>query len=410
MSCKLKSKMNIFKLAFKSIRFRLFSTTAIIFSLVVSLLLLFSVEKIRKSVEDNFTQTISGVDLIVGPRTGSLQLVLYSVFNIGQATNNVSYESYLKYTNHPSVEWTIPYSLGDGHRGYRVVGTNQDFFKFYKYRSKQNIVLQSGQVFNNLQQVVIGHQVALTLNYKTGDQIVIAHGSTTGDSFEQHDKKPFTVVGVMAATGTALDQSMYISLESMESLHTAEGETKSQPSSITSFFLKTKSRLQILQLQREITTNKSEPLLAVLPGVVLNELWQSLSRIDFVLKLISFLVLVVGLIGMMISFMTSLNERRRELSILRALGANINFMMGLILIESLLIIIFSLGLSLFLKFILQLVLTDFIQNQYGFILSQEFLGLVEYIMIGSVLVLGFLISLMPAFVFRLQSLKDGLKN
>ncbi len=402
--------MNIFKLAFKSIRFRLFSTTAIIFSLVVSLLLLFSVEKIRKSVEDNFTQTISGVDLIVGPRTGSLQLVLYSVFNIGQATNNVSYESYLKYTNHPSVEWTIPYSLGDGHRGYRVVGTNQDFFKFYKYRSKQNIVLQSGQVFNNLQQVVIGHQVALTLNYKTGDQIVIAHGSTTGDSFEQHDKKPFTVVGVMAATGTALDQSMYISLESMESLHTAEGETKSQPSSITSFFLKTKSRLQILQLQREITTNKSEPLLAVLPGVVLNELWQSLSRIDFVLKLISFLVLVVGLIGMMISFMTSLNERRRELSILRALGANINFMMGLILIESLLIIIFSLGLSLFLKFILQLVLTDFIQNQYGFILSQEFLGLVEYIMIGSVLVLGFLISLMPAFVFRLQSLKDGLKN
>ena len=402
--------MNIFKLAFKSIRFRLFSTTAIIFSLVVSLLLLFSVEKIRKSVEDNFTQTISGVDLIVGPRTGSLQLVLYSVFNIGQATNNVSYESYLKYTNHPSVEWTIPYSLGDGHRGYRVVGTNQDFFKFCKYRSKQNIVLQSGQVFNNLQQVVIGHQVALTLNYKTGDQIVIAHGSTTGDSFEQHDKKPFTVVGVMAATGTALDQSMYISLESMESLHTAEGETKSQPSSITSFFLKTKSRLQILQLQREITTNKSEPLLAVLPGVVLNELWQSLSRIDFVLKLISFLVLVVGLIGMMISFMTSLNERRRELSILRALGANINFMMGLILIESLLIIIFSLGLSLFLKFILQLVLTDFIQNQYGFILSQEFLGLVEYIMIGSVLVLGFLISLMPAFVFRLQSLKDGLKN
>ena len=402
--------MNIFKLAFKSIRFRLFSTTAIIFSLVVSLLLLFSVEKIRKSVEDNFTQTISGVDLIVGPRTGSLQLVLYSVFNIGQATNNVSYESYLKYTNHPSVEWTIPYSLGDGHRGYRVVGTNQDFFKFYKYRSKQNIVLQSGQVFNNLQQVVIGHQVALTLNYKTGDQIVIAHGSTTGDSFEQHDKKPFTVVGVMAATGTALDQSMYISLESMESLHTAEGETKSQPSSITSFFLKTKSRLQILQLQREITTNKSEPLLAVLPGVVLNELWQSLSRIDFVLKLISFLVLVVGLIGMMISFMTSLNERRRELSILRALGANINFMMGLILIESLLIIIFSLGLSLFLKLILELVLTDFIQNQYGFILSQEFLGLVEYIMIGSVLVLGFLISLMPAFVFRLQSLKDGLKN
>ncbi len=377
---------------------------------MISLLLLFSVEKIRKSVEDNFTQTISGVDLIVGPRTGSLQLVLYSVFNIGQATNNVSYESYLKYANHPSVEWTIPYSLGDGHRGYRVVGTNQDFFKFYKYRSKQNIVLQSGQIFNDLQQVVIGQQVAQTLNYKTGDQIIIAHGSTTGDSFEQHDKKPFTIVGVMAATGTALDQSLYISLESMESLHSAEDETKSQPTSITSFFLKTKSRLQILQLQREITTNKSEPLLAVLPGVVLNELWQSLSQINFVLKLISFLVLVVGLIGMMISFMTSLNERRRELSILRALGANINFMMGLILIESLLIIIFSLGLSLFLKFILELVLSDFIQNQYGFILSNEFLGLTEYIMIASVLILGFVVSLMPAFVFRSQSLKDGLKN
>ncbi len=401
--------MNIFKLAFKSIRFRLFSTTAIIFSLVISLLLLFSVEKIRKSVEENFTQTISGVDLIVGPRTGSLQLVLYSVFNIGQASNNISYESYLKYTQHAAVEWTIPYSLGDGHRGYRVVGTSQDFFKFYRFRSKQNIVLQSGQIFNDIQQVVIGYQVAQTLNYKIGDQVIIAHGSTTGDSFEQHDKKPFTVVGVMKATGTALDQSLYISLESMESLHTADGDAIHQPTSITSFFLKTKSRLQILQLQREITTNKPEPMLAVIPGVVLSELWQSLSQIDFILKLISFLVLVVGLIGMMISFMTSLNERRRELSILRALGANINFMMSLILIESLIIIIFSLSLSLFFKFILELLLTGFIQNQYGLILSNEFLGLTEYIMMGSVVVLGLVLSLVPAFIFRYQSLKDGLK-
>ena len=401
--------MNIFRLAFKSIQFRLFSTAAIVFSLVISLLLLFSVEKIRKSVEENFTQTISGVDLIVGPRTGSLQLVLYSVFNIGQATNNVSYESYLKYTQHPTVEWTIPYSLGDGHRGYRVVGTNQDFFKFYKYRSKQNIVLQSGQIFNDLQQVVIGQQVAGTLNYKIGDQIVIAHGSTTGDSFEQHDKKPFTVVGVMAATGTALDQSLYISLESMENLHAEDGETIHQPTSITSFFLKTKSRLQILKLQREITTNKPEPMLAVIPGVVLSELWQSLSQIDFVLKLISFLVLVVGLIGMMISFMTSLNERRRELSILRALGANINFMMGLVLIESVIIIIFSLSLSLFFKFILELLLTGLIQNQYGLILSSEFLGFAEYIMMGSVVALGMVLSLLPAMIYRYQSLKDGLK-
>ncbi len=401
--------MNIFRLAFKSIQFRLFSTAAIVFSLVISLLLLFSVEKIRKSVEENFTQTISGVDLIVGPRTGSLQLVLYSVFNIGQATNNVSYESYLKYTQHPTVEWTIPYSLGDGHRGYRVVGTNQDFFKFYKYRSKQNIVLQSGQIFNDLQQVVIGQQVAGTLNYKIGDQIVIAHGSTTGDSFEQHDKKPFTVVGVMAATGTALDQSLYISLESMENLHAEDGETIHQPTSITSFFLKTKSRLQILKLQREITTNKPEPMLAVIPGVVLSELWQSLSQIDFVLKLISFLVLVVGLIGMMISFMTSLNERRRELSILRALGANINFMMGLVLIESVIIIIFSLSLSLFFKFILELLLTGLIQNQYGLILSSEFLGFAEYIMMGSVVALGLVLSLLPALIYRYQSLKDGLK-
>ncbi len=401
--------MNIFRLAFKSIQFRLFSTAAIVFSLVISLLLLFSVEKIRKSVEENFTQTISGVDLIVGPRTGSLQLVLYSVFNIGQATNNVSYESYLKYTQHPTVEWTIPYSLGDGHRGYRVVGTNQDFFKFYKYRSKQNIVLLSGQIFNDLQQVVIGQQVAGTLNYKIGDQIVIAHGSTTGDSFEQHDKKPFTVVGVMAATGTALDQSLYISLESMENLHAEDGETIHQPTSITSFFLKTKSRLQILKLQREITTNKPEPMLAVIPGVVLSELWQSLSQIDFVLKLISFLVLVVGLIGMMISFMTSLNERRRELSILRALGANINFMMGLVLIESVIIIIFSLSLSLFFKFILELLLTGLIQNQYGLILSSEFLGFAEYIMMGSVVALGLVLSLLPALIYRYQSLKDGLK-
>ena len=158
--------MSWFQIAWKSLRNRRLATILTVVSMTLSLVLLMAVERVQRAAYEGFTQTVSGVDLIVGARSGPLQLILYSVFNMGQATQNVSIESYDQIKSRPDVEWTIPYSLGDGHRGFRVVATNADFFTHYQFRSKEKIELSGGHVFEKYFDVVVGADVAKKLDYK----------------------------------------------------------------------------------------------------------------------------------------------------------------------------------------------------------------------------------------------------
>lgn len=415
--------MNLFTLAFKSIRHRSFATTATLFSVVLSLLLLFTVERVRRSVEDSFTQTVSGVDLLVGARTGSLQLVLFSVFNIGQVTNNVSFETYEKFEHHPDVEWTIPISLGDGHKGYRVVATGQEFFEHYQVRAAEHVKIIQGETFKSANDVVLGAEVAEVLKYKLSDKIVLAHGSTSGESFDEHADHPFTVVGIMQPTGTAVDRSLYITLAGMEDMHHEhgehhEGETpeehakhtghEGEPEEITSFFVKLKSKTKILAMQREITENKEEALLAVIPAAVLSDLWKSLSQIEFVLKLISALVMVVGLIGMVIALMTSLNERRREMAILRSLGAGFSHLAKLVFLEVFLILGLAVITSAVLKVLLEIALADYVAKKFGLFLTGSYFSAMDISMMAATVVVGLVFALGPIMIFKNKSLKDGL--
>jgi putative ABC transport system permease protein len=418
-------KISWFLVAWKSLQNRRLATALTVLSMTLSLVLLMVVERVQRAAYDGFTQTVSGVDLIVGARSGPLQLILYSVFNMGQATQNVSVESYNQIRSKPEVDWTIPYSLGDGHRGFRVVATNTDFFKYYQFRSKEKIELESGKVFENLFDVVIGADVARTLKYQEGSSVTVAHGSTTGDAIQMHDDKPFKVVGVMKPTGTPLDRALYISLEAMEAIHldwqTGAAPAKGKeiaiaqitpemvkPKVITSFFLRTKNRIDTLRLQRWINEYQEEPLLAAIPGVVLSELWQTLSSIEKVLKGISFLVMAVGLMSMLIALMTSLNERRREMSILRALGASLKHVLGLIMLETLLLSLLAVISACVIKTLLEAILGPWIQSNYGLYLQSPTFSTAEIlymlIMVGSALFISFI----PALTAMKSALKDGL--
>ncbi len=412
-------------LAWKSMQNRRLATSLTIFSMTLSLVLLMTVDRIQRAAQDGFTQTISGVDLVVGARSGPLQIILYSVFNIGQPTQNVSIESYNEIKARPEIEWTIPYSLGDGHRGFRVVATNQDFFKFYKFRSKENIQLAQGEVFKDYFDVVVGADVAKSLNYQVGSAVVVAHGVTDGQAIQSHEDKPFKVVGIMKATGTPLDRALYISLEAMEAIHldwqTGSAPSKEneiaankitaemvQPKVITSFFLRTKNRIETLRLQRTINDYKSEPLMAVIPGVVLSDLWQSLSTVEKVLKAISFLVMIVGLISMLIALMTSLNERRREMLILRALGASLKHVLGLILLETFIMSFLAVVFACLIKILLELSLGPWLQSRYGLYLQAPRFSVQEWVYILIMMVSALLISFIPAVRAMRSALKDGL--
>ena len=417
--------MIFLKLALKSIWNRKFTTILTIFSIALSSALLLSVEKIRRASEEGFSQTISQVDLIVGARTSPINLILYTVFNIGSATNNISWKSYQEIKNNPAVDWTIPYTLGDGHKGFRVVGTTADFFKYYRYMQKRQLEFKEGAGFEKIWDVVIGAQVAQDLGYRLNDPVTIAHGVTKGEGIIQHDDKPFHVVGILKRTGTALDHSLYISLEGFEALHidwvngaVPNEKTKVQAkdidsdkikiSSITAFFLRTKNRIEILRLQREINTFQAEPLLAIIPGVTLHELWRSLAYVEQAFKVISWLVILVGLLAMMISLLTGLNERRREMAILRALGVQPKYISGLLVFESGLLSLFGIIFGTLLQVLTVFLISGWIESEFGLVLAATNFESTELMYLLLTFIFGVLTGLIPAMKAQSQALKDGL--
>lgn len=415
----------LLRLAILSLRNRKFTTVLTITSIALSVSLLLSVERTKRAAEDGFTQAVSKTDLLVGGRTGPLNLILFTVFNMGSISNNVSWESYQAIKANPKVEWTIPYSLGDGHRGFRVIGTDENFYEHYRFRGDQKVEFQSGQMATGVWDAVIGSAVEEKLKYKMGDKIIVAHGVTHGEGLQHHDNKPFHVVGILKPTGTAIDQSIYITLYGMEGMHIdwSKGappklgeetppdqilKDKIKIDEITAFFIRTKSRIETLGLQREINDYEKEPLLAIIPGATLAELWKGLSQIDQVLKVISILVLAVGLASMLSSILTSLNERRREMSILRSLGAGPKRITALLVFESLFLTISGVILGLVLELTSFSLISGWLESRFGFYVVGTAITKVEMTYLLVIIIFGFLIGFIPAIRATRLALKDGL--
>lgn len=417
--------MIYFKLALKSLRNRIFSSFLTVVSIAMSVTLLLAVERTKRASEQGFTQAVSQADLLVGGRTGPLNLILYTVFNMGSASNNISMQSYQDIQKNPSVEWTIPYSLGDGHKGFRVVATDENFYEHYRFRGNQSVEFLSGKPALGIWDVVIGSDVQKKLNYKMDDPVVVAHGVTRGEGIQLHDDKPFKISGILKPTGTAIDQTLYISLYGMEAVH-IDWQSGAAPTKdnmiaqsqitkenlkieqITSFFLRTKSRIETLRLQREINSYTEEPLLAIIPGATLSDLWRGLSQIETVLKIISMMVLVVGLFSMLSTILAGLNERRREMSILRSIGAGPMQITALMVFESAFLTLLGIVLGLLLELSAFFILSGWLESQFGFYVVGPAVTSVEIIYLSSIFIFGIIIGLVPAYRATRLALKDGL--
>jgi putative ABC transport system permease protein len=417
--------MVLLSLAYQSLLNRKLTTIVTLLSIGLSVSLWVGIEHIRGGARESFSNTISQTDLIVGARGGPIQLLLYTVFHIGTPTANVTYESYEKLKNHKAVLWTIPISLGDSHRGYRVVGTNEDFYRHYRYRQDQRLELARGRAPTEIFDVALGSDVAEALHYDLGARIVVTHGITHSTGIVDHDDKPFTVVGILKPTRTPIDRSVYVTLEGIEAMHidwkqgapplkgqeTPADQIKKEDikiEQITAFFLRTKSRVQTLGLQREITNFPEEPLMAVVPGVALAELWSGISYGEQVLKVVALFVVIVGLLGMLMSLYTSLNERRREIAILRALGVGSLKVISLLVFESGLLTLIGAILGIGVVYVSVLLLQPIIEQQFGLHIPLRPFTRAEYLYLIAVVIGGLLIGLIPAWKAYRNSLSDGL--
>ncbi|WP_391088442.1 FtsX-like permease family protein [Vibrio sp. NH-UV-68] len=409
-------------LAWKSVRNRKVTAILSILTVAISVILLLGVERIRTEAKSSFANTISGTDLIVGGRSGQVNLLLYSVFRIGNATNNIDWKSYLEFSQHRAVDWAIPISLGDSHQGFRVMGTNHQYFAHYRYGQKQNLAFTQGREFNGLFEAVIGAEVARTLNYQIGSDMVIAHGiSDVG--FSRHDTLPFKVVGILAPTGTPVDKTVHVSLQAIEAIHVGWesganlGNTPSaeqlasidfQPQQITAMMLGLKSKIQTFALQRQINTYNKEPLSAILPGVALHELWAMMSVAEQALMAVSVFVVVAGLLGMLSSLLTSLQERRREMAILRAMGARPRHVFSLLILEASVLTFVGLIVGTIGLYAMLTLAAPLIQQTYGINLSLSGLSYYELLLLAAVQLAGTTIGFIPALRAYRQSLNDGM--
>ena len=395
----------------------------VVFSVALSTTLLLGMERVRTQVRDNFVQAVSGTDLVVGARGSELQLLLYAVFHLGKASNNMGWESAQRIAARNDVAWTIPVSLGDSHKGFAVVGTTTDFFTRYQYRRHAALQFVQGQPFEGIFDVVLGAEVAAKERYKLGDRVLLSHG--TGDSrLSLHADKPFAVCGILAPTGTPVDRALLISLAAMEAIHIdwqggapmpgfhvrpdQVSKFNLTPKTVTAVLVGLKNRARVFAAQREINADQQESLMGVMPGVALDQLWGLLRTGENALRVLSWLVTVAGLAGLVATILAGLGERRRELAVLRAAGASPQDIVALLALESLLLVLAGTLAGAVLAAVLLAVFSPLLASGYGLNLALSWPTATEWQLLGAINAAGFVAGLIPAWRAYRISLADGL--
>lgn len=413
--------MILVRLALKSLFSRAVTVSLTIFAIALSVALFLGVEKLRTGAKASFADTISGTDLIVGARSGGVQLLLYSVFRVGNATNNVTWQSYQDIASRPEVDWIVPLSLGDSHKGFRVLGTTPEFFDRYKYRGGRSVTFTQGAAFDDLFDAVVGADVAAALGYDLQDSIVVSHGVA---SFTDHYDKPFRISGILGKTGTPVDRTVFVSLEAIEAIHIDwQGGGRSQntisadevrqmqltPKAVTAAMVGTTSRLKIFGLQRWINEYPEEPLLAILPGVELSELWSLIGVAETALIAVSVMVVITALLGMAAMIFSGLNERRREMALLRAIGARPWTILLLLTTEAALMSLTAVTLGIGLLYTGLWLARARIDAAFGLYIEITPPSPREWLVLGGVIFAGIAVSLLPAIRAYFLSLADGMQ-
>ena len=415
----------MFEVALSSLWSRRGSVLLTVASLSISMVIVIGVEHIRAQAESSFVRTISNVDLLVGARTSQINLLLYSVFRIGNATNNIRWESYEDIATRSEVSWSIPLSLGDSHQGYRVLGTNLQYFEHFRYGDSQELQFSEGEPFSDVLHAVLGSEVANSLGYELGREIVLSHG-IGNTSFVNHENLPFTVSGILAPTGTPVDRTIHVSLQGIEAIHLGwqngaqvaalglePGDQRLedlQPTQITAMLLGLETPMAVFGLQRAINNYPQEPLTAILPAVALGELWQIIGTLEGLLSIISILVLTASLLGLSTMLLSSLRERSRELALYRAIGARPSFILLIIELEALSLTVISVFMS-YLLVVAGLALTQsWLSENFALVIEVWPTASSIWLYIGGAIAASAALSLIPASIAYSRSLGHVLRS
>ena len=444
----------LMKVALRSLLTRKLALSLVVLAIALSLSALLITRTLSDGLRSGFSSSVSGTDLIVAARSHPLQVVLYSVFRLGSPTQALSAQRWDSIRTRADVAWSFPLVLGDSHRGYAVIGTTDEYFVHFRYGRQQSLQSEAGAelAFRHPLQVIIGAEVARTLGYERGDHLIISHGSHQ-HSFHHHDELSFAIAAVLQPTGTPVDRSIHVHLNTLEALHSPEllnlvagaepthvehsdtehehehehdhkhdhdhdhqhghhplhipaAEAPALPAlsfdqlpsatAVSAVFVGLKSRALAFRAQAQLNAADAEPLTAVMPGVALSEFWQLMAQAESLLQLLSAVMLVTALLGSVAMLQLSLVVRQPEIGLLRLIGARPRHILALLQLEVLLMMAASWLLALLLGSAFMALLQHWLGAHYGVAVS-GLLSLTElplYMLLSVVLAL--VAGLIPA--------------
>jgi len=328
--------MNIFVLSWRYLWSRPLAASLNLLLLALGLASISFVLLISQQINRAFERDLAGIDVVVGAKGSPMQLILSGVFHIDAPTGNVPLAAIRELEKNPQVAKVIPISLGDSFRGFRIVGTSQDYVKHYDAK------LASGTLWVKPMQAVIGSQVAQQTNLKAGDTFAGSHGLLSGNSGagHVHGETPYTVVGVLTGSGSVLDRLILTSTESVWKVHETDTALDAEDQrilqeerEITLALIQYKSPLAAVTFPRFV--NVTTEMQAAAPALEITRLLSMIGMGTGVLKALTGILLLTAGLSVFIALWSAVRERRADLALLRMLGAPPNKIAGLLLCEAL---------------------------------------------------------------------------
>jgi len=432
--------MTLGRIIFNNARQRLLSTALTGLSVAVGVALIVAILTIKLVSQERLRVGYSGFDMVVGARGSSLQLVLNVVYHLDTSPGNIPFSLYEKLGKDPRVKMLVPFAVGDNYQGFRIVGTSDIFLRDFEPQPHQSFELASGRIFKFEEselleamkdamdrgshektdgkddhhhdaghcEAVLGSTAADVTGLKIGNTFVATHGVQQNSEGEKHQESPWTVVGILKPTETPADRAIYINLDSfyhieghvIEEKHSSKSDSTAsaepEPGQISALALKTRSPIAVWSLRREI--NNGDEAQAAVPSEEIRKLLTITGNVDRILLIQAVLIVIVSAMGTALAMFNSMNDRRRDIAVMRALGARRQTIMAIIVGEAVLIAGLGAGLGLILGQVVVQASASMIQAAVGFsIPAWTFHGFEVVVLIG-MLMLGVLAGIGPALM------------
>jgi len=389
--------MNIFTLAFSSLKYRAISNLFNALILALGVAMIITLLQFSAQIEQRFTKDLQGIDLVAGAKGSPIQLILSSVFHLDIPNGNIPLTEAENLAKNPQIKSAIPIALGDNYNGFRIVGTNADYIKNYSGK------LSAGNLFNAPMEAVVGSVVADENSLKIGDNIVGAHGLVNSDDL--HSDFPYKIVGVLQPTGSVLDRLVLTPVESVWHVHEHPDADdpeevaykKEHPEKeITALLISYKSPMAAVGLPRFI--NKTSTMQAASPAFEMARLVAMLGVGTDTIKTFGASLISIAALGTFITIFNAVNDRKYDLALMRSLGATRKKLFSMVIAEGFILGGFGSALGIILGHIFSQIANEYAEQTRHLPLPEVSIFYSEILVAASALLLSIIASLIPAIM------------